>query len=633
MFHKLSADELNQKFSKYFMSSALGTISFENSFEEQIFVNVVLIGFDGEMSIGLKTNKKEMESLLGDMTQQLTTLEGESFRVVSRIRFIVKMAHTSIGSRIRQTIAEEIGDKTTFTLIPVEKVQSLIEKEYMQLRSSSPCIFIVNAGRHSAGYAYGTGGKCHTAHFCGDKKKFLWLDINAGPVEFGPVSSGDGGVGRDVLPFVDDVRMFEDQAEVRNMLVEVARFVGTTCKMLFMSTPSRLPVSSNVSEVMLKFIHLSESDKGLEVLRVQKEDVCNALNRVVFGIRCDEEVETIKLSACPGCVAAIQHSLKYHRASARTVGHHAYLDSRELHHWTRQFLPQWRQSAASAHVYPVVMIDTHKQHHSKHVVLLDRIHQANAFHDMVIGLISEKIQVQHDFFCNGDARVKAVLNPSNSSRAVLGAILKGLFGVNPTHVLYDSLHNRITTNYLWSVSHTPFGLFSDSLFDTCFFVRELIYRNAIRSRMIQHSREVEKIPSSFTSEVEALVNFEEGKVLKQRWNLWKWKKDELEHELALSNYHHVDLYLKSMKYDIDAIFHIFEEVSHRVERSFECEDSSKPKSGSWKVLDYTATMTVILSFAISGLMVWRMGKSVFGKKKKRRYDTLPRNIQQEFLED
>lgn len=72
---------------------------------------------------------------------------------------------------------------------------------------------------------------------------------------------------------------------------------------------------------------------------------------------------------------------------------HSFLDSKELHQWVYELLPQISQSALSQHEFPVIMIDLESNRfYSGKTVLFDRIHQAAAFKDMVVGLISSGLQ-------------------------------------------------------------------------------------------------------------------------------------------------------------------------------------------------------------------------------------------------
>ena len=63
-----------------------------------------------------------------------------------------------------------------------------MEAEYDKLKVKGPAIFVLDAGRLSSGYQYeNDGGKCHSMLGCGASKKFVWIDVNAGPLEYGPL--------------------------------------------------------------------------------------------------------------------------------------------------------------------------------------------------------------------------------------------------------------------------------------------------------------------------------------------------------------------------------------------------------------------------------------------------------------
>jgi hypothetical protein len=74
----------------------------------------------------------------------------------------------------------------------------------------------------------------------------------------------------------------------------------------------------------------------------------------------------------------------------------------------------------------------------------------------------------HDYTCE-DVGIYSSRDASGSLRQyttegpgaeVLGALLQTVWGVAPTHSAWHVLHNRTVSDYLWSLSDTPFSPFT-----------------------------------------------------------------------------------------------------------------------------------------------------------------------------
>ncbi len=82
----------------------------------------------------------------------------------------------------------------------------LASHAYAPMHISSPVIFIVNAGRHHIGYSWSQSSEqqCSTVHGASARDRFVWFDLNAGPLEWGPLSAGEGSALRHAFPFIDN---------------------------------------------------------------------------------------------------------------------------------------------------------------------------------------------------------------------------------------------------------------------------------------------------------------------------------------------------------------------------------------------------------------------------------------------
>jgi hypothetical protein len=117
-----------------------------------------------------------------------------------------------------------------------------------------PTLYLVNSGRRHVGYAWQPPSAsaadqasealvCGTPHWAGRGHNYLWLDLNAGPLEWGPVTSGEGIVSGHAIPFIEDEAAFRDPRTRQSFLTLVGGYVVHTAQRLISTAPTRLPVA------------------------------------------------------------------------------------------------------------------------------------------------------------------------------------------------------------------------------------------------------------------------------------------------------------------------------------------------------------------------------------------------------
>lgn len=525
-------------------------------------------------------------------------------------------------------------------------MDDLISQAYDDLQISSPAIFIINAGRFASGYVW-DAGECGTPHYAGHAKRYVWLDVNAGPVEWGPLSSGEGTAGRHVLPFVFDPADFRDNNARTGFLSSLAGYVARATTSLLNPTLSRFVSIQRKA----KFILIAESDESLNVLRAHYKEVCQQLQAELAGsdLRQLHERQTgsnsicvapteILTRSCPHCVAAIQAAVKFH-TSPHLGESHAYLDAPELHHALQRLLPHF--AYLSHEEIPMVLFHGSAvlPGHNRHI-LFDRAHQAVAFDKMVLGMVSAGPMVSHDFYCDSQSNVHRMMNPGNATRALITAAMDVLWAVSPTHVRFDEHHNRTTTDYMWSVFKTSAGLFSHDV-ESSFFTRDEIGRNAVAVAVSSHYDllvHLLEAQREALARMPQLVGTHDLQTLRRRWAVWRWKRKSAETELSLYSYHGALAIILSMHHDVIAVSNLVMEASfHRLQLAWDCEHRVNDAAAgeAWGVFDFIALTIVVLSTVLCWALILKVGKSIWGgagAKKKKDVIALPKNVQEEFLE-
>ena len=618
--------------------------AFGRGLQEHKVVTVVLVGFDGSVDGHLKTTVTNFAGLLGKQkASQLHTFAGTKIPLTSELQFRVQHAHAGVVGKISKDIADALENHSTTQELPIDLINQHLANVYSDLHTVTPTIFIVNVGRFNVGYSWiGAGQHCRTVHYAASHARYAWLDVNAGPLEWGPLTVGEGAALAHGFPFIDDMAKFLNPKSAPAFLATVASYVVRTANTLMLPSVTRMPfpgefnIHRDRQGASLKFITISDLNSqsdGQEALlatqRHQKE-VCAAVaeaasESVMGNISCADPL-ILHVPSCAHCSAALENSRRYF--SRPSMPARAYLDSKELHHWLRRFLPHIDFQALTAHSLPIVMIHAHE------FILLDRAHQAVAFDDMVIVIVSADragVAVALDFFCNSDQNRHLNLDTANATREIVSATLDALFGVSPAHLHYEPEHGRVAADYAWAVAPTPASLFSSSVVGG-FHVNDQIARNLIAHAAWSQWSYMEgmvlsQLPESLI-QLDNVLKIDEYALLLQRWNLWLWKREQVENDLSLYHFESAQLFLRSMMFDMHKMAQILTKGNRRLSIERDCT----VRGMDYGLYDYAALSTVLLSIALSASLMSRMAYGSFRAPKKRTFaDRLPRTAGQEFL--
>jgi len=122
--------------------------------------------------------------------------------------------------------------------------------------------------------------------------------------------------------------------------------------------------------------------------------------------------------------------------------------------------------------------------------LLDGAHLAvpSRRGDMVVALQTPNPKVKIPFF-SADGPI--TLNARDPTRDIIAAAVTALGGVVPPYQEFDSIQNRLGTDYMWAVGHHPFGPFSTSPRVSRIFA-DAVIRNSIVARVSTAVNNVKK---------------------------------------------------------------------------------------------------------------------------------------------
>lgn len=481
-------------------------------------------------------------------------------------------------------------------------------------------VYILNLGSQgrSYGYSYGEGQESAGVSQClgtvwTGKERYLWIDLGAGPVDYGPGLSGDG-----LLPrgeFHPLAAVHGRPKSEKAFLSDLASLVWSAYQVLLV--PSlRIPVPFENS-LIVQFIHIQGSpddkdNKGLDWKSIERTfmDEVNEKGLLLGDQSLSFKKYNVKYSECSICSFAISRSTTSYTSryffDNYTLIVSEYLDSKRLHQTLTDSFEEFRRVALLpeedfARVLPVYVFDLDVSS----FLSLDRYHQSVSFKDMVIAVRTKSSHTVSDYSCNG----RHVFTQARQlERPLVGSILQSMWGVSPTHLIWSPRHNNTMVDYTWSVGQTPFGPFSE-ISSLSFVQKDAARRNVLLT----------SLNFSISSAIDVLDSIAahggERKLLKrkqhtefiQRWNLFKYKLDKVVSAMSHYDFEMALYYLRSSDHDLYAIHSLVYLASQDLEASLVCfKDPPIP----WASISMSAAVFVAV------LYVYKKRDMFFHNKRK-----------------
>ncbi|KAH6774501.1 transmembrane protein [Perilla frutescens var. frutescens] len=469
---------------------------------------------------------------------------------------------------------------------------------------AKPYAYSYTPGDSSPGFS-----KCLGSIWTG-KDRYLWIDLGAGPVDYGPALSGDG-----VLPkgeFHPMAALHGRPKSQKALLADLASLVSSAYQVLLV--PSlRIPVPFE-NKLVVEFIHINAGggSVGLDwdsIERTFREEV-NDRGLLLGDQSLRFKKYEVNFAECSICSFAITRATTSYTSrylfDNYTLIVSEYLDSKRLHQTILESVEEFRRVGKVpeedfGRVLPVYVFDLD----FNAILLLDRYHQSVAFKDMVIAVRTRSTQTVSDYSCNGH---HVFTQTRELERPLVGSILQSMWGVSPTHLVWSPRHNSSLMDYTWSVGQTPFGPFSE-IPSLSFVQKDAARRNVLLT----------SLNYSITSGVDVLGSIVahggERKLLGhnrrtefyQRWNLFRYKLEKSISALSHFDYEMALYYLKSSDHDLYAMHTLVYHASQELEASLVCfEDPPFPWS--------SFLLSIGICFAL--LFVYAKRDKLFHNKRK-----------------
>ncbi|KAF0904116.1 hypothetical protein E2562_031839 [Oryza meyeriana var. granulata] len=471
---------------------------------------------------------------------------------------------------------------TALSSVPYSVVDDLVAEDYRTLVDSgsapSVYIYLLNLGPQPRPYAYTAASSSADSHSPGfsrclapvwaGKDRYIWVDLGAGPVDYGPALSGEG-----VLPrgeFHPLAALHGRPKSEKALVADLASLVLSAYKSLLV--PSlRIPVHYE-STLLVQFFHIHGHERdpsGLDWSSIEQS--IRDGNLPYDGQSLKFDLHRIRYSDCPICSFAVARSTTSFTSrflfDNYTLIVSEYLDSKRIRQVLSDSLEELHR-VAGVHdnddydkVVPVFVFDLDYDK----LLLLDRYHQAMAFGDMVIAVRTRSSQTVSDYSCNGR---HVITMTKNLDRPIIASVLQSMWGVSPTHQSWSPEHNATVVDYTWSTGHTPFGPFSETK-SLSFVQKDAARRNVLLTTLnytITSAIDVFKSMAAHGGESILLRRKRHGEFI-QRWNLLSYKLEKVVSAMSRLDYNKAMYFLRSSDHDLYAIHTLVYQASQELEAS------------------------------------------------------------------
>ncbi|KAL6520354.1 hypothetical protein OROMI_032534 [Orobanche minor] len=489
---------------------------------------------------------------------------------------------TSLSSALTSHLTSSPSPlRSPLSAVPYSVIDQIVRQDFEKEKPiNSFHIYIIHLGSQPKPYAYSyTHGdsspgvtKCLGSIWTG-QDRYLWIDLGAGPVDYGPALSGDG-----VLPkgeFHPFAALHGRPKSQKALLSDLASLVWSAYQVLLV--PSlRIPVPFS-NKLVVEFIHIhgDGGSFGLDWKSIERNfmDEVNDRGLLLGDQSLNFKKYEVKLTECSICSFAITRATTSYTSrylfDNYTLIVSEYLDSKRLHQTILESVDEFRRigklpEEEFGRVLPVYVFDLD----INGILLLDRYHQSVAFKDMVIAVRTKSTQTVSDYSCNSH---HVFTQTRELERPLVGSILQSMWGVSPTHLVWSPLHNNSLVDYTWSVGQTPFGPFSE-ISSLSFVQKDAAKRNVILT----------SLNYSITSMIEVLdsigVHGGDRKLLKgsrrseflQRWNLFRYKLEKSISAMSHFDYEMALYYLRSSDHDLYTMHSLVYNASQELEASLVC---------------------------------------------------------------
>mmetsp|Transcript_30649 Transcript_30649/g.99669 ORF Transcript_30649/g.99669 Transcript_30649/m.99669 type:complete len:682 (+) Transcript_30649:61-2106(+) len=536
-----------------------------------VAVELKLVGFEEGSLRWIKESQFEpyLEALKADVRTR--TLDGLEMPIHTSFYFEVSKSSKRLAEAISKAVSDSVEAASAtpegeIVSIPHSVVDTLVRDEYTKSELSYT-IYVLAPQKPRRDYAYhfeapGVRSRCDSTVFVG-AERYVWIDLTAGPVSYGPYMRGEGLVTDTTLPRApagDD----SDSA-----VLEIVGVVQRACRHLLSPSLAHPYVRTDprVHVAVLRITDLPTSSpagpSGVPA-DLMKQELSAALGATHQELRVS--VTQLSFGDCPLCTVAFSRARRSHSSQRALGSFHGHLDSTELHHWLRVFMGRiLHENHLGPDTVPVVLFDLA----TEELLLFDRTEQAVSFEDMVVAVRTMAGEVPGGFVCDGK---RVLLAPHELQRPLIAGILRTVWAVPPEHLAWGEAQGAPLPDYLWSTSLTPFGPFGGSS-ALSFAQRDAVSRNVIFAALnhtVFFTRELVKTALEVGAEDGGVLDQAGLRTFTQRWNVLVHKLRHATHAVSVHDFPGALYYAVSATHDLDAMQDVLKEAMRDLRTELEC---------------------------------------------------------------
>ncbi|MEW5315415.1 MAG: hypothetical protein WDW38_006846 [Sanguina aurantia] len=448
-------------------------------------VDVKLVGFEGDGNGKLVVSDTDLARYLKALQLDVGTVvlqpEVSSMIVKPQLLFHVIRCPRNLHNRLLGALHSTVN-KVADDDHPHHKIDDVIRTDARDDEAAFT-LYLLNPPALDYDYQYsyepvtegepGVPRSCPGALWVGDQR-YAWVDLSAGPSEYGPGPGHHGQVFPHTLP---DPLIYKHATAGRAILPDLAALIASAGQHLVWP-PLQHTRIRHYAQVTVAVVHMHDT-LGPPPQHFRAEALRELLGAglvVVTDIVVKEA--WLSFAECDLCVAAYTSALKTRTRrspdlEAISSRESRFLDKLALHtalsaysdaifalagapHVSRQSGATHLRTAdptkPAMHVIPVFMFDLS----TDEPLLLDGELKAAAFHNMVLGVTTKAASAPTHFHCNF---MPLELDPTDANREVLGAVMQSGWGVADSS-LYHHPASGQSARHLWSIGNSPFGPYS-----------------------------------------------------------------------------------------------------------------------------------------------------------------------------
>lgn len=594
------------------------------SFGMAIPITLKLVGFSSEDKLQLESQFSHFMDVVS-RGEKVKVVGGDAHELVilPKPALTVEPISSKLADALYDTILKQLEKPSALASANLKPVDySVIDNMIMEdlpKPVNSYTIYLLNLQKQRQAYAYAYNwrepspafSRCLGSLWTGSER-YMWIDLAAGPVDYGPALSGEGLLPRgDAHPLAT---LHSNKQGHKGFITDLASLVWSATQMLLVPHV-RVPMHFE-SDMDVHFIHIQGSEqeadtKGLDWGQIED----SFLSKGKTGLLLHKQQlkfhrHVIKMSTCSICVASVLRAMRSYTSRFHfenyTLIVSDYLDSKQLHWQLRHskhelFTKAGIAQSVSGRVVPVFVFDLDQERH----LLLDRYHQAIAFRDMVIAVRTKSAQGVTDYTCNGR---HVLLQSRQLERPIVGALLQTLWGITPTHLRWGAQHNDSIVDYTWSVGQTPFGPFSE-MYSLSFVQRDAAPRNMLFTSFnnsVSNALDVLQSVKAYGGE-RKLLGAKRHAEFMQRWHVFYFKLERVLSSISLFDFDAALYFMKSSDHDLHKLHRLVYDAAMETQTRLVCfKDPPFP----WKSFLIICSVLAVLFY------LWIKREGLFYNKKK-----------------